>query len=85
MPHTFNAAKNYIPDLWKQTQSPTVAMWLAKVEDVNILKDLILTNLGARNKFLKKWFYRHEFTISAEYKSILEHSEIGSLWEEMGH
>lgn len=71
LPLLFTAAKSCIPLLWKQTQPPTVAMWLRKVAHLNEMEDLISTERGTRDKFMKRWFYWHEFTFTTEYRDLV--------------
>lgn len=55
--------KAIFPIFWKQTRPPSIATWLTKVEKRKRMLALPSTSLDSRDKFLKKWFYWHEFYI----------------------
>lgn len=57
LPLLVTAAKSCIPLLWKRTEPPGAAMWLKKIADVYNMEDLVATERGLREQFLKKWFY----------------------------
>lgn len=71
LPLLLTAAKSYIPLFWKQTQLPGVAVWLKRIAEINEMEDLVATDRGLREKFLKKWFYWHEFTYSEEHAELM--------------
>lgn len=46
LPLLITAAKACIPLFWKQTQPPSIAVWLKKVVDINPMEDLVATEKG---------------------------------------
>lgn len=71
LPLLSTAAKSCIPLLWKQTEPPVVALWLKKIADIYNMEDLIVTEKGNSEKFLKKWYYWREFFYSEEHARLL--------------
>lgn len=71
LPLLSTAAKSCIPLLWKQTEPPAVAMWLKKIADIYKMEDLIATDKGNSEKFLKKWYYWREFFYSEEHARLI--------------
>lgn len=72
LPLLSTAAKSCIPLLWKRTEPPCVALWLRKVADIHRMEDLIATEKGTREQFLKKWYYWLEFFYSEEYTRLMQ-------------
>lgn len=74
LPHLLNAARCCIPRLWKSSSPPSIQMWLSRVAVIARMEDLIHTNRGCHEKYLKTWFYWREFTHTREYAQLLEES-----------
>lgn len=70
--HLVNAAKACIPLRWKQTQPPTVSMWLRKVEEVNRMEDLVWTARKKREIYLEIWTPWNCYVSSSEGKKKID-------------
>lgn len=63
IPLLLKAAKSCIPLLWKQTQPPSVAMWLKKILEIRAMEDLVATEKGLSEQFSKKIFGMNSCTL----------------------
>lgn len=66
-PLLLTAAKSCIPLCWKQTQPPSVAIWLKKVAEIYAMEDLVAEERGLQEKFKTKWYYWCEFVYSEDH------------------
>lgn len=70
--HLLDAAKSCIPLCWKSTQSPTISLWLRRVEDIEKMEALILTACHQNEQFTKTWSIWNMFIFSDEGRALLE-------------
>lgn len=68
--HLLDAAKTCIPLFWKSTQTPTIALWLQKVEEINQMEDLILTSQNRQETYTKTWQLWNMFKYSEEGQAL---------------
>lgn len=71
LPLLITTAKSCILLFWKQTQAPSIPVWLKRVTENNKMEDVVTTERGVHDKFLKKLFLWHEFVYSQEYMALL--------------
>lgn len=72
--HLLDAAKACIPLLWKSTGTPSMGMWLRKVEDVRKMEDLILTARNQKELYDKTWTTWMLYIFSDEGRNLLSDS-----------
>lgn len=64
--------KAYIPLFWKQTTPPSNKTWFAKINEVQLMEDLMSTaHHRRRNSLVKHGFTGQKFTFTTEYWDIL--------------
>lgn len=54
LPLLLTATKGWFPLFWKQTQAPSIAIWLKKVAEINEMEDLVATEKGLRENNSQK-------------------------------
>lgn len=70
--HLLNAARACIPLTWKQAQTPTVGLWLKRVEQLNLMEDLVWTSRQKRGIYLKTWSPWNLFINTEEGKNLID-------------
>lgn len=69
--HLVNAAKQCIPVLWRNTDPPTIAMWLKHIERIAGLENLIHQANDSPSKYGKIWACWIHFRESPKYQELL--------------
>lgn len=53
--HLVNAAKGWIPSLWRQTQPPTRVLWYFKINNILSMEELTTTLNNSKEKLRERW------------------------------
>ena len=64
--HLLDSAKACIPVRWKSPLPPTIAMWLRRIDEINRMEDLILTNQDRQKAYTDAWRIWNIFSYSEE-------------------
>lgn len=68
--HLLDAAKACIPLNWKSPHPPSIGLWLKKIEEINKMEDLILTNQNRQERYSKTWQLWNIFKYSEEGQTL---------------
>lgn len=69
--HLINAAKLCIPTLWKSTNPPTIANWIARVNKIALMEEFVHQAHDSSTKFRNTWACWQQFQTTSEYTRLL--------------
>lgn len=69
--HLLNAAKAYIPSMWKSPTPPMITQWISRVKDIMPMEDLTASLKGTVRVFKKTCYCWQQFWESQDYPPLL--------------